>query len=235
MADTKISDLPAVTDVIATDEYVLARAGVTDKITAANLLVADAVSFTPAGSIAATDVQAAIEEVATEASTGAIALLGNIALNSVQAFTSIPGTYNSLKIVLLGRGSATGFLDIAVRFNSDSGSNYDYKLLNSFNGSVSDQTSTSQTSGKVAIVPGSDSTAGRGGIAEIIIPMYAGTTFHKECFSNGSMNGGSSASTAAIQIRSMTWKSTAAITQIDFILPSGSWASGSRAQLYGIL
>jgi len=33
----KISDLPAVTDVLVTDEYVLARAGVTDKIDATDL------------------------------------------------------------------------------------------------------------------------------------------------------------------------------------------------------
>ncbi len=70
MADTKISDLTAVTDVISTDEYVLARAGTTKKIDASDLLVADAVAFTPAGTIAATDVQAAIEEVSVEASAG---------------------------------------------------------------------------------------------------------------------------------------------------------------------
>lgn len=66
MANTKISDLPAVTDVIGTDEYVLARSGTSKKIAASDLLVADAVAFTPTGTIAATDVQAAIEEVATE-------------------------------------------------------------------------------------------------------------------------------------------------------------------------
>ena len=53
MADTKISDLAAVTDVLATDEYVLARSGATKKIDASNLLVASEVAFTPAGSIAA--------------------------------------------------------------------------------------------------------------------------------------------------------------------------------------
>ena len=60
MADSKISDLPAVTDVIGTDEYVLARSGTTNKIAVEDLLVADAVAFTPAGTISATDVQAAI-------------------------------------------------------------------------------------------------------------------------------------------------------------------------------
>jgi len=37
MADTKISALSAVTDVLATDEYVLARSGASKKITAANM------------------------------------------------------------------------------------------------------------------------------------------------------------------------------------------------------
>lgn len=70
MADTKISDLTAVTDVVATDEYVLARSGATRKIDADDLLVADNVSFTPTGTIASTDVQAAIAEVAAEAGVG---------------------------------------------------------------------------------------------------------------------------------------------------------------------
>lgn len=69
MADTKISDLSAVTNVVGTDEYVLARAGATKKIDAANLLVAGSVAFTPTGTIASTDVQAAIAEVAAEAGT----------------------------------------------------------------------------------------------------------------------------------------------------------------------
>ena len=70
MADTKISDLAAVTDVLATDEYVLARSGATKKIDASNLLVASEVSFTPTGTISSTDVQAAIAEVATEGGGG---------------------------------------------------------------------------------------------------------------------------------------------------------------------
>lgn len=92
MADSKISDLSAVTDVIGTDEYVLARSGATNKITAADLLVADAVGFTPAGTISATDVQAAIEEVATEA--GSAGLFSAYAyLRDQQAANTNGGTF----------------------------------------------------------------------------------------------------------------------------------------------
>lgn len=64
MADTKISDLPAVTDVIGTDEYVLARSGVTKKIDATDLLVAEAVSVTDSGGyFTGTDVEAALQEI----------------------------------------------------------------------------------------------------------------------------------------------------------------------------
>jgi hypothetical protein len=44
MANTKISDLPAVTDVLSTDEYVLARSGVSKKIDASDLGAGLAVS-----------------------------------------------------------------------------------------------------------------------------------------------------------------------------------------------
>lgn len=49
MADTKISDLAAVTDVQDTDEYVLARAGANKKIDGADLKagVLDGVSASP--------------------------------------------------------------------------------------------------------------------------------------------------------------------------------------------
>lgn len=89
MANSKISDLTAVTNVLATDEYVLARSGVSNKITAADLLVADAVEFTPAGTISSTDVQAAIEEVSGDVPTTASELpfvpAGTIAATDVQA------------------------------------------------------------------------------------------------------------------------------------------------------
>lgn len=77
MADTKISALAATTTVGDTDEYVVAVAGASKKITGANLKAgavaahladtsdahdASAISFSPASGIAATDVQAAIVE-----------------------------------------------------------------------------------------------------------------------------------------------------------------------------
>ena len=93
MADSKISALTETTTLAATDELVVASSGTTKKITGANLKAqviaeatnatqseldahindataahaASAISFTPNGSIVATDVQAAIQEVRDEA------------------------------------------------------------------------------------------------------------------------------------------------------------------------
>lgn len=107
MSDTKISDLAAVTDVLATDEYVLARSGATKKIDASNLLVASEVAFTPTGTIASTDVQAAIAEVATEAGGGAASSVsftpaGTIAATNVQA---------AIEEVATEAGGGTGLYD----------------------------------------------------------------------------------------------------------------------------
>lgn len=79
MADTKISDLPAVTDVLSTDEYVLARAGDSNKITAADLgagLVSGAlelayVEFTSPVSITST----------TEAGANSVVSAGSVAFD----------------------------------------------------------------------------------------------------------------------------------------------------------
>jgi len=80
MADTKISDLAAVTDVLATDEYVLARSGATKKIDASDLTTgiaalnpvdASDVAIVDTGSYySGSNVEAALQEVAASVGAG---------------------------------------------------------------------------------------------------------------------------------------------------------------------
>lgn len=119
MADTKISDLAAVTSPLGTDEFVIARSGDSKKIAAADLL----------------------------ATTGGMFLLHDETLSGAQATfdkTTIPGTYKHLLIVasflpLAGNG------DLHCTFNADTGSNYEWSTAVLTSGFAGINTSTSDT------------------------------------------------------------------------------------------
>jgi hypothetical protein len=103
MADTKISDLAAVTGLIGTDEFVLARSGDTKKIDA-------------------TDLAASIGG-------GGLVVIHDETLTGTQATfdaTSIAGTYKHLLIVMSLVPLSVASADVHLTFNGDTGSNYDW-------------------------------------------------------------------------------------------------------------
>ncbi len=240
MADTKISALPAVTDVIGTDEYVLARSGASKKITAADLLVADTVSFTPAGTISSTDVQGAIEEVAAEA--GATSALTQIYDNLLVAaaanfdITSIPGSYNHLWLILYLRGtkSATS-VQPRLTFNNDTGTNYDSQKQYASAGTGGAGGTIGQAYIDLTDASAASSDTGAVSAIEALIPQYAGTTFHKTVTGKGFNPRAYSSGNEYVMNTGGLWKNTAAITRITVTPDSNNWDAGSRATLYGML
>jgi hypothetical protein len=152
------------------------------------------------------------------------------------SFTSIPGTYNALKIIGIGRSTlaGTGTDPVAMEFNSDGGSNY---YLQALYGAGSSPGAGGGTSNYV--VAGELETAGdaanQAASFETTIPFYAGTTFYKRPISLYATNNTSTINNIVVQYRGTTWKNTAAITRIDLILAGGgNWVSGSKVCLYGI-
>ena len=211
MADSKISALAAVTDVLSTDEYVLARAGATKKITGANL----------------------------KAGIAGMVLIEDQLLVGADAdfdFTAIPATYKHLCLVVYARGDAAGASTILIaRFNGDSGANYDdeYKDV--------DGTTNSAPVGQVAQtflqcgeIPGWTAGASRAGLYEILIPAYAGTTLFKMLRSHGGWSDGTAVANQSIRHATGTWRSTAAINRVQLLPGSGNFVAGSRATLYGL-
>jgi hypothetical protein len=142
-------------------------------------------------------------------------------------FSSISGSYSHLLIVgtcRTDRANANDYL--ALRFNSDTGSNYDdYKwdtAGNGVNNAVNRLTA--------AYVTGDSATAGRAGSFQIWIPDYARTTFHKNVTGTSvSANNPNAAAYGGL------WRNTAAITTIDLLPEVGTnFKTGSVATLYGI-
>lgn len=151
-------------------------------------------------------------------------------------FSSIPSTYVDLEVVVTGRGSHASAEAFAMRFNNDSGSNYDYIRLQASSTSVSSADIHGVTSLEVGVMPGTTNPASSVGTTRIRIFNYAGTTFNKGFLSNGSDKQGSDASgPQSTRQWSGQWRSTAAINRIQIFHPTGStFLAGTRCTIYGV-
>lgn len=142
-------------------------------------------------------------------------------------FSSIPGTYRHLRVVAYGRTSGANDY-IYLRVNGDTGSNYDEgRLVNATYGQ-----SSGQTRARIGIFPGSDSESGNAGGWELLIPHYANTTFRKM----GTSVGGAEKVDSSVYQRMHTfwWRSTAAITALEFKVDTMNYDAGTIFSLYGM-
>jgi hypothetical protein len=85
----------------------------------------------------------------------------------------------------------------------------------------------------LAIVCGSTAPAGVAGAGRIVIPNYAGTTFHKNALCHAGFKLANTASNIQVGVAAGFWRSTAAITSVLLKLSSGNLIAASSAQLYG--
>ena len=193
--------------------------------------------------LTATDVQAAIDEVAAGGGGGGggLVLIGSdtAGVGGAASLTvgSIPGTYTGLLCVFNGRGTtAANFVQNTIRFNGDTGTNYDSEEFNATGTSSGFNQQTGQTSGRIGYIPGSTATANRSGSASIHVPEYVNTTFDK--LAAGIV--GAAFNTAAGGINagapSVCWRpaTPAAITSVTMLPASGNYVQGSTLRVYGL-
>lgn len=151
-------------------------------------------------------------------------------------FTSIPGTYRSLKLIgsLRTIENATGGA-LNLRMNADSGNNYDFATANMYHsntltttvGRAHDQI---EFSGLVALT----ATANHFSPFEITIPDYADTGKYKGVIAQAGYIPAVALDASIINvIQQGQWRSTSAITRLTFT-SGNDFATGSRMTLYGI-
>lgn len=146
-------------------------------------------------------------------------------------FSSIPGTYRNLKLIGSGRGSASAIAsEVFVRFNGDTGSNYDYARWT--RGGTNEQ--FAQTRAVLGEFTAATSPSNAAGGIDILIHNYAGTTFNKLFSGNGGLFASTSASGMASNVMSGNWRSTSAISSLSLTLASGNFLDNSVFTLYGI-
>ncbi len=157
------------------------------------------------------------------------------ASDGVITFSAIPGIYNTLKVIFSGQVAAAGDLGLGMRFNGDSGANYN----DDRDVAVGLSTAAGGNSGatlmyiaEVARVGNTD----RVGTVEITIPEYAGTTYHKSCHSVFSDMRGDAAADRLVGNAGGVWKNAAAITSVTLLASDATdLESGSVATLYGLM
>ena len=172
---------------------------------------------------------------------GAVTQIAQTVLGSAAAsiaFSSIPGTYEDLRIVMVGRGDAAVVATaVGARFNADSGVNYQYVRLRGENTAASSTDDATETAAWIGYVLGaSDDVASRAGVLESLVPGYARTDWRKVALSRSGYylaDGGTNIRTA-VEFMAF-WDSTAAITQIDLVpMSGGNFLAGTVATLYGV-
>lgn len=171
-------------------------------------------AFVPAG--AAT----AFESIASATGTGSSGTI---------TFSSIPQTYQHLQIRFIF-ATATAGQNLAVRMNSDSGSNYAYHFYGSNGSATFRGAASSMTEIKLSnFQQGSDTAYPTGGIIDIY--DYASTAKTKvlRAFTGIDKN-----SAGDVALSSGLWNSTSAITRLDFITTITAFKTISTISLYGI-
>lgn len=151
-------------------------------------------------------------------------------------FTSIPGTYTHLQIRAIARSSTAGDQDgVAIRFNSDTASNYAYHYLFG-NGDPTPYASgaANTTQGFVMYIAGDTASANIFGAGVVDILDYANTNKFKTV---RSLTGEERNGAGDIWTFSSLWRSTNAITSISLYSINGGgrkMMQYSSFALYGI-
>jgi hypothetical protein len=143
-------------------------------------------------------------------------------------FSSIPATYRDLILVTSAKNASTTDTDnLNIRFNGDTGSNYSYVQMFGIGSDSGGTGSGTETNLRALLFSGSTKTYFANGVAQIM--DYSATDKHKTVISR---RDSVDDYTVAVAGR---WANTAAITSVVLTPVSGSLASGSTFNLFGVI
>lgn len=152
----------------------------------------------------------------------------NVAFSSLGAFTNLQIRYSAR-----GDTVATS-TPLLLRFNGDTGANYDRQFLAGAASVASALESLGQTSAEVSAIAAASASAGMPSTGTIEIYDYRGTTFQKNVIASMNLRRSSASGNVFARVYSVGWLSTAAITSITLTLTAGNFVAGSKFTLYGL-
>jgi hypothetical protein len=146
-------------------------------------------------------------------------------------FTSIPSTYTDLVIKASVRdSSALTTPALKIVFNSDTGSNYPYRLLYG-DGSAAASLSGTLAFGYSGAVTTTTQTSNTFTSSEIYIPNYRSSSYKSSSVDSVQENNGTAALAGLV---ANLWNNTNAITSITLSSAGGNFVQYSTATLYGV-
>lgn len=144
-------------------------------------------------------------------------------------FTGIAGTGKDLLILVSARGAdAADIRGVRLQFNSDTGTNYNYLLLQGDGSSVSTSASGSFQI-PVFFMTAATATANTFANGSIYISNYASSSAKNVSGDGVTEN---NTSTAYQQLSANNWTGTSAITSVKVYSSAGNFAQHSTASLY---
>jgi hypothetical protein len=167
---------------------------------------------------------------ATPAGGGGITQIQSISASNQATvqFTSIPGTYKNIYIVIRNFKSATGGASVKCRFNSDSGANRHQKV--NFNDGAGSSYTFNATEAEIS--PSVNDTTANGGFY-LTIPDYANTTQTKWLQFASFPTNGTTNTNFTYNAGHAYYNQTGAITSFEFFCNVGNITSGTFI-LYGV-
>ena len=139
--------------------------------------------------------------------------------------TSIPGTYTDLKVILYSATGAAFTDEVLIRINGDTGSSYSMTVLGANGSTVQSSRRSNVTQWHID----NNSPSNIGGVFIMQFMNYSNTTTYKTML-NRSGSGSNALATSA-----NLWRSTAAITSLNFRLASLlQYQVGTTFTIYGI-
>jgi hypothetical protein len=149
--------------------------------------------------------------------------------------SSIPATYTDLKLLISARHSDTSIGDIAIRFNSDTGSNYSYVEGYGVGTGTPGGGKGSSVARHNTIISGTNSTTSTFNNVEINIIDYASTSRAKISIVDAVLENMASTSEIQMRIQGWSWNNTStAINSITIFSPTYNLLEFSTIYLYGI-
>jgi hypothetical protein len=137
------------------------------------------------------------------------------------------GTGNCLEVFTYTRTTEAVAASSLQLFINGGGVNQDIQRLNGSAASAT-ATETLNTANATWTTPGASAAANKFGCAYIRIPHYLGTTNHKTIVISASHVDGTASGSLRTMEHAFVWRSTAAITDVDFAAGSGSLDTGCR-------
>ena len=209
MSDLKISQLASGGSALPSDAIAIARAGVSYQLTLSELAIGLLAEETLAGDTATFDI------------------------------ANIPQTWTHLEIIAMLQSTESAVQsDVWVRFNGDSGTNYQCVYEYAVPGTQG-RTPASDNVADTKMAVGLTSAANSGsadnfGLFKITIPFYTATGFRKALRAEAAFTREAS-NDPALTHGTGIWENTAAVTRITILPAAGNWKAGSKLMLYGRL